>query len=238
MTAESKTIEESGRVSSDSLSTDLAAGLSAELRMQHFFPRGEGSLSPLVSIRGVEPLSKIIIRIAEEDDAGRRELVKFFGCNKLPLNNKYVASTVSVAGVSLAGILLWLGPNEYMYRVSTEDYVDSEVSADFSNELLAGLEKVLVGGHVSRHVSFVDVSDYYAVVRVSGARARRVLQKNCPLDLHARAFVAGDCGQSVYGKSSILLSCASANTFAVQVRISMSGYLWELLKFSTISESC
>ncbi len=194
-----------------SLAVDLV--LQAQGQAQYFLPRGEGSRSPLVSIVAREHLQKIIVRA--EDKNALAALAKAFSC-KLPQNNKTLATK--------DGTLLWLGPNELLFR--------SQESAAPPLERVATLEKQLQ----KTFAAIVDVSDYYVVVRVAGVRAQKVLQKNCPLDFHGNVFKQGDCAQSLYGKAPVLVNRVTDDAFDLQVRISLASYLWDLLGFATRGE--
>lgn len=193
---------------------------SSILRAQSFLPRGDCSHSEFVSVFAREHLSKIIIR-AQDKEALLR-LGKIFGC-VLPRNNKVVLPKSK--GYEDCE-LLWLGPDELLLRSRSGE--DSRVAYSRVELLERGLKGL--------HFSVTNVSDYYVVARVSGARARVILQKNCPLDFHPSIFRTDDCAQSIYGKGSVLFSCASADSFDLQIRISLSGYLWSLLELSTRSE--
>lgn len=201
------------------------AAESGILRAQSFLPRGDCSHSEFVSVVAREHLSKIIIR-AQDKEALLR-LGKIFGC-VLPRNNKVVfpKSKKDKDWGYEDCELLWLGPDELLLRSrSVEDSTAAYSRVELLERGLKGL-----------HFSVTDVSDYYVVARVSGARARVILQKNCPLDFHSSIFRTGDCAQSIYGKGSVLFSCASEDSFDLQIRISLSGYLWSLLELSTRSE--
>ena len=134
----------------------------------------------------------------------------------MPQNNK----TISTKDATL----LWMGPDEVLFR--------SHESAAPPLERVAALEKQLQ----KTFAAVVDVSDYYVVVRVEGARAQKVLQKNCPLDFHESVFQRGDCAQSLYGKAPVLVNRATDDGFDLQVRISLAPYLWGLLALATQSE--
>ena len=53
------------------------------------------------------------------------------------------------------------------------------------------------------------------MVRISGPRARDILAKGCPLDLHPTAFPGGACAQSLLGKISVTLDCLNENVFEI-----------------------
>lgn len=94
--------------------------------------------------------------------------------------------------------------------------------------LLAKLRAALDGVH---HAA-VDVSDYYTVIRVSGDKARALLAKGCPLDLHPRAFRPGMCAGSVFHHAALFIAQTAAfdaggATYDVQVRWSFARYMWD-----------
>ena len=183
------------------------------LQAQNFLPRGEGSCSTLVSVVAREHLQKIIVRV--QDKNALATVAKAFSC-KLPHNNKTVDAK--------DGTLLWMGPDELLFR--------SRESAALPCERVVLLEELLR----ETFAAVVDVSDYYVVVRVAGVRAKKVLQKNCPLDFHESIFKRGDCAQSLYGKAPVLVNRATEDGFDLQVRVSLASYLWSLLAFATRSE--
>ncbi len=199
--------------SSPSVSAAVDLVLRAQGQAQYFLPRGEGSLSNLVSVMAREHLQKIIVRARDKN--ALVALAKSFSC-KLPSNNKTLALP--------NGLLLWMGPDELLFR--------SLESAPPPLERVAALEKQLQ----KTFAAIVDVSDYYVVVRVEGARAQKVLQKNCPLDFHESVFRQGDCAQSLYGKAPVLINRTTLESFDLQVRFSLAPYLWDLLAFATRSE--
>lgn len=201
--------------SSSSFPSSSAAAFSpadVALQAQPFLPRGEGSRSTFVSIQAREHLQKIVVRARDKNALAA--VAKAFSC-KLPHNNK----TVAVKD----GTLLWLGPDELLFR--------SHESAAPPLVRVAELEKQLQ----KTFAAIVDVSDYYVVVRVEGARAQTVLQKNCPLDFDERVFPRGGCAQSLYGKAPILVDRATEDGFDLQVRISLAPYLWGMLALAARS---
>jgi sarcosine oxidase subunit gamma len=110
--------------------------------------------------------------------------------------------------------VLWLGPDEWLV-----------VAAD--GEALVQLRAALEG----RSAAVVDVSDSRAVITLSGARARDVLAKGCPLDLHPSVFPPGRCAQSLLAKAHVLLHrIDEAPTFEIYVHRSFADYLWTWLE--------
>lgn len=78
-----------------------------------------------------------------------------------------------------------------------------------------------------------DLSASRVAYRLAGVHAADVLASGCPLDLHRRAFCAGDCAQSVFGRVNALLCKADdAPTFVVMVARSFARDVWEVLCLS------
>ncbi|MEE8443898.1 MAG: sarcosine oxidase subunit gamma family protein, partial [Alphaproteobacteria bacterium] len=112
--------------------------------------------------------------------------------------------------------ILWLGPDEWL--VLTPPRAQGPLEAAL-NEALAG-----------RHVSVVDVTDARTTIRLHGADARAVLEKGCPLDLHPRAFAAGQCAQTKLAKADIVIHQRDDTpTYDLHVACSFSRYLWDWL---------
>lgn len=80
-----------------------------------------------------------------------------------------------VTGVGIA--FVWTGPDQWLAVAERANGRDLETEL---KEQLAGIASV------------VDHSDGRVVVRISGPRARDVLAKGVPIDLHPRAFGPGD----------------------------------------------
>jgi sarcosine oxidase subunit gamma len=72
--------------------------------------------------------------------------------------------------------VLWLGPDEWLV-----------VSTTAGDVLVEALAAAVAG----RHAAVVDVSANRTVLELSGAAARAVLEKGCPVDLHPREFSQG-----------------------------------------------
>lgn len=130
-----------------------------------------------------------------------------------------VANTVNTDGT---GIALWTGPDEWLLiHASAED-----------RERVAELERHASG----KHVSIVDVSSAQTVIYVSGAGARDVLARGCPLDLHPRSFGPGQCAQTHYGHIPVTVWLDNTKPdpesdpwFNLVVRRSFADYAWRLL---------
>ncbi|MHA3903009.1 sarcosine oxidase subunit gamma [Castellaniella sp. WN] len=86
---------------------------------------------------------------------------------------------------------LWLGPDEWLLRASSDGPAD----------LPARVEQTLAG----HEFAVTDQTSGYSVVQLHGPGTRDVLNAGCPLDLHPRALTLGQCAQSHFFKTSVLL---------------------------------
>ncbi len=78
-----------------------------------------------------------------------------------------------------------------------------------------------------------DLSASRVAFRITGAHAPAILASGCPLDLHPRAFRAGSCAQSVFGRVNALLYKADdAPTFVIMVARSFARDVWQALGLS------
>lgn len=123
-------------------------------------------------------------------------------------------------------VALWLGPDEWLLVLAL----------DRVPERIASLRHALDG----RHVALVDLSDSTTTIRIAGPRARDVLAKGCPLDLHPRAFGKGAVAQSLIGKVDVILHQIAAEeddggpAYALHVRRSFADHLWRFLEDGAI----
>ena len=117
--------------------------------------------------------------------------------------------------------VFWLGPNEWLIHCGEDKQTD----------LTAALHESLQG----QHVAVTDVSDYYLVIRISGSKARELLSKGTPFDMHTSVFKQGGCVQTCFGHATILLHCVDENSiFDLQVRWSFAEYVWAYLVDGTL----
>lgn len=112
--------------------------------------------------------------------------------------------------------VLWLGPDEWLVRSN--------------GPVPAGvLEAKLAEAVQGTYSAAVDVGSGYTVVEISGERVRDVLARGCPLDLHPRAFKPGQCAQSHYFKSSIVLIPTGDDAFEIVLRRSFADYFVRIM---------
>lgn len=113
--------------------------------------------------------------------------------------------------------ILWLGPDEWLIVVPSGR----------AAKLSAALRKALM----RQHTALTDVSDSRVVIGVGGSQARDVLMKGCSLDLHSRAFVAGQCAQTRLARAHMLLhQLDESPAYDVYVHRSFADYAWRWLE--------
>lgn len=122
------------------------------------------------------------------------------------------ALSKSSGGRTAAGerVAIWMGPDEWLIQ-STQD---------MAGDLERGLRNELTG----HHYAVVDVSSGYTVIDIEGTSVRAVLASGCPLDLHPRAFIDGQCAQTHFFKAGITLCRNGVDRFQVIVRRSFAEY--------------
>lgn len=105
---------------------------------------------------------------------------------------------------------LWNGPGQWLVRGSGS-------FADLAARLAV----------LAPFASWIDQSHSRAVLRVAGAHARDALAKGFEIDLHPRAFRAGDVAMTqAAGMSAYLWQVDEAPTYEIAVPASFSGSFW------------
>ena len=111
---------------------------------------------------------------------------------------------------------LWLGPDEWLVTAPAET----------APELMARLAGALAG----RPAMVTDLSAARAIIEIGGSQARRLLAKGCGLDLHPRAFAAGQCAQTLFAKLPVILDqVTAAPLYRLFVRRSSARWLVDWL---------
>ncbi|WP_439813796.1 sarcosine oxidase subunit gamma [Zavarzinia sp. CC-PAN008] len=116
--------------------------------------------------------------------------------------------------VGASARILWLGPDEWLVVAP--------------REVRAELAQGAVDGLAGLHAAFVDLSANRAVLSLTGGPARTLLAKGCGLDLHPRAFPAGQVRQSLVARIPVILEMREDGT-NLFVRRSLAPYLAEWL---------
>ena len=168
---------------------------------------GANAVNGAVSLHEMPLSGKLVLRGELSDSAFVAACEQILGA--APQSNLAPPQTLS------AGTLYWMGPNEWVLHCSLEAVGD----------LIAAFEVA----RSNAHLSAVDVSDYYVVIRLAGEASRAVLSRGTPLDMHASQFKVGDATPTRFAKCSVLLHAQDVNTFDLQVRWSHAKYLWQYL---------
>lgn len=114
-------------------------------------------------------------------------------------------------------VLLWMGPDEWLYS-----QLESRAGAD----VVAAFETALKG----QHTLVSDVSSSRCVLGLAGTGARQVLMKATSLDVHPKAFTAGQCAQSAFARCHVLLHQLSDEPcYHLYVHRSFTDYTWRWL---------
>ena len=127
------------------------------------------------------------------------------------------ANTTTKKGKKTA---LWLGPNEWLIITEQPEH----------------LHKTLTKMLKNYHFSVLIVTDSRTTISISGKRARDVLKKGCGLDLHPNAFGPGDCAQTAFALSQVLIHQLSETkstknaTYHISVNRSFAEYIWAWLE--------
>jgi sarcosine oxidase subunit gamma len=102
-----------------------------------------------------------------------------------------------------------------------------------SETLANGAPAVDLASKLAGLASITDQSDGRAVVRISGPRARDVLAKGLPIDLHPKAFRPGDAATSVVSLIGVQLwQVDDAPTYDLAVFRGYAGSFWHWLTAS------
>jgi sarcosine oxidase, subunit gamma len=76
----------------------------------------------------------------------------------------------------------------------------------------------------------VELGSGQTVIEIAGPRAREVIAKGCPLDLHPRMFGPGSCAQSRLARALVTIAQVDGTpTFELIVRRSFADYVWRFL---------
>ncbi|WP_225870001.1 sarcosine oxidase subunit gamma [Glaciimonas sp. PCH181] len=112
-------------------------------------------------------------------------------------------------------VIYWLAPNEWLIQ-STQPRVPV---------VDAALRQLLTG----QFVAVVDVSSGNTTLVMSGQKVRAVLKKGCPLDFHPKVFTPGQCAQSHYFKTGVVLRSLANGDVEVIIRRSFADYFGRIL---------
>ena len=176
--------------------------------------------SPLINtpIAGAHPPARI-------DLVGFRTLLNLRG---QPSDDRFLQSVTDSYGVALPltpnrwsgsaeKAALWLGPDEWLLIAPDGEaqQIETAIRAAVSTD---------------PWLSLVDVSHSMTGFSLSGAHARDVLAKGCPLDLHARSFADRACAQTILAKTRMVIRLMDDQPrFEIWVRTSFARYVSDWL---------
>ena len=163
--------------------------------------------SPAVSLTPCAPRGRINLRGDAGDSAFNEGVAKVIGVG-LP-------SKANTATSGASGVILWLGPDEWLI----------EVAAAAESEFAMSLENTLS----DLHAAVVVVGDAHITLSLSGPKAVEVLAKGMTLDLDPDHFPAGCCARSLLAKVPVLLHRPGADVlFEITAARSFADYvsLW------------
>lgn len=163
---------------------------------------------------------------------GERRFLAMLNLRGDPANAAFMQAAEAALGVGLpvgantrvsAGdvTVLWLGPDEWL--VVGPPGNDTRMEKQLSDAVAPQ------GGYVT------DIGESRTVIAVSGVKARDVLAKGCPLDLHSLVFGQDACAQSLVGNVNVALYRAATGPddpprFELIVVRSFADFLWRFLE--------
>ena len=116
---------------------------------------------------------------------------------------------------------LILGPdNRIVYSISPDHWI-LQIDDGQQGDVLDSLERA--AADLSH--SFVDVSDMYVQIRLSGGEARQVLAQGISIDIHPRVFPPDATARTGFAKTIAQLHCIDASpAFVITVYRSYQQY--------------
>ncbi len=185
--------------------TELAFEPTIDLPVQ-----GEVINTPSVTVSALPISGKLVLRA--EGDAIAKAVKKAL---KLELP-KGVTEHTRADGVEA----MWMGPDETLLVCEIDQ--------------LAAHQAAIAKAAAKLHHSLVDVSDYYISMQIQGVKAREVLAKHVPADMHSSAFADGTAIRTRFAKATAVLVARGDDTFELMVRWSFAQYAAELLRVSCL----
>lgn len=119
-----------------------------------------------------------------------------------------------------ANSLITASDNRVAYCISPNHWI-LQLDDGQKTEVLDSLELAAA----NRSHSFVDVSDMYAQIRLSGPESRYVLAQGVSIDIHPRMFPPGATARTGFAKSIAQLHCIDDSpTYIITVYTSYRQY--------------
>ena len=167
---------------------------------------GEHGSEARASAGGVELFihrgaAAVSIRVSE---SARGRVARALGIDALPSNNRTIATRF--------GTVLWVRPDGWLVT-----------GADTSRSAIIAALEESVGGHDG---AVVDVSSSRLRLELCGNASRDVLASCCPVDVHPRRFMVGQCAQSVIARAPVLIHLVDETPrWHLYVRPSLADYV-------------
>ncbi|MCT2590821.1 sarcosine oxidase subunit gamma [Streptomyces sp. N2-109] len=141
-----------------------------------------------------------------------------------PLALPRTPGTVRRSGDRMA---VWLGPDEWLIVTPPGTAAETGNTLRAVAEASAGPD----GEADTVYTAYTEVSAHSTTLRISGARARDVLRKVCPIDLHPRAFGGDACAQTLLARGArvLLVADREPDGFLLFVRASFADYVTDWL---------
>ncbi len=159
-------------------------------------------------------LGHLNLRCDAADAALAAALEEALGCSLPRAPNTFTVAAPS--GAREGHKVLWLAPDEW-----------GVVTPDGGQAALAQALRQAAG---ERFATVTELGAGQTLIELSGPRAREVLAKGCPLDLHPRVFGPGRCAQSRLARTVVTIAQVdAAPRFDLIVRRSFADYLWQWL---------
>lgn len=156
----------------------------------------------------VEPfLAQACLRVAPDGIAAAR-VAAGLGIAAVPGPSQWAGGTDTT--------VIWLGPDEWLVSTAFRE------PAELESQLRAA---------IGADGAVTDVSAHRIALRLRGRHARDLLETGCAIDLHPRAFRAGQAAATTLGLAGVVLLAFdnAAADYQILVRASFSGYLADWL---------
>lgn len=110
--------------------------------------------------------------------------------------------------------LSWIAPDEWLLTGPGDQAMTMEMT---------------LRSHLDGHYGVINVSGGQTLVRLAGPKARSVLMKSCPYDVHDRNFPVGKIVTTVLAKSQATIRRVGDDDWELVIRRSFADYVWRWL---------
>lgn len=160
---------------------------------------------PALSLKRTPADGLIILRLRADDILAQAAVARALGSG-LPQTPRQPLETAAFR-------IFWTAPNAWLIETRSGD----------AAALAARLSEALA----DQHAAVVEASDARTVFRISGAAARRLMAKGTGIDLHPRAFKAGEAALTRFAALTVLVHQISDEpAFVLYAERPAEDYLW------------